>query len=72
MQVRLSENDAESQRAASQRPEPLHDPFAYFRAVLRGTLKPAGDLSSLENNLIVVEILDAARRSAKEGRTIRL
>jgi hypothetical protein len=29
-------------------------------------------LSSLENNMIVVEILEAARESARTGRTIRL
>jgi len=34
-------------------------------------LKPAG-LSSLENNMIVIEILDAARESARTGRTITL
>jgi hypothetical protein len=30
------------------------------------------DLSSLENNLVVVEILEAAKRSAREGRAIKL
>jgi predicted dehydrogenase len=52
---------------------PYNEPFAYLAAVVRGqiTLKPT-DLSSLENNMIVVEILDAARRSAKEGKLIRL
>jgi hypothetical protein len=29
-------------------------------------------LSSLETNVTVTEILDAARRSAKEGKTIQL
>jgi hypothetical protein len=33
--------------------------------------KPDG-LSSLETNLTVTEILDAARRSAASGKTIRL
>lgn len=44
----------------------------YLEAILRGQLRPANDLSSLENNLIVVRILDAARRSAKEGKKIPL
>lgn len=49
------------------------DPFAYFAAVVRGQQKVVPlDLSSLENNLIVVEILEAARKSAKKGKTIRL
>jgi hypothetical protein len=38
---------------------------------VRGTTAPSG-LSSLENNVIVTEILDAARESARTGRTIRL
>jgi hypothetical protein len=39
--------------------------------VARGKFKPYG-LSSLENNVIVIEILDAARESARTGRTITL
>ncbi|MES1215576.1 MAG: Gfo/Idh/MocA family oxidoreductase [Bacteroidota bacterium] len=48
------------------------DNLVYLAAVLRGQLQPGNDLSSLENNLIVVKILDAARRSAKEGKKIVL
>ncbi len=49
------------------------DPFAYFADVIRGRMKvePYG-LYSLENNLMVVRILDAARESAKQGKTILL
>ena len=47
------------------------DELAYLVGVVRGTVVPSG-LSSLENNLIVTEILDAARESAKGGRTIQL
>jgi predicted dehydrogenase len=54
-----------------ERPAPLDDPFRYLTAVVRGTLVPGPhDLSSLENNLTVMEILEAARRSALEGRSI--
>jgi hypothetical protein len=35
--------------------------------VVRGEIRPSG-LSSLKNNLIVTEILDAARRSAAPPR----
>jgi predicted dehydrogenase len=53
--------------------QPVHDPFAYFKAIIRNEIPIAPtDLSSLETNMIVVEILDAARRSAREGRTITL
>ena len=48
-------------------------PFHYFASAIRGelTVQP-GDLSSLENNLIATEILDAARESARTGRSVRL
>ncbi|MDP8242703.1 MAG: Gfo/Idh/MocA family oxidoreductase [Candidatus Hinthialibacter antarcticus] len=50
---------------------PHHNPLAYFKAVVRGAVKPGG-LSSLQNNLIVNEILDAARRSAKTSEKVLL
>ncbi len=52
---------------------PFNDPFLYFAAAVQGriTIRP-DDLSSLENNLIVVEILDAAGRSASRKETIFL
>lgn len=50
---------------------PYHDPFSYLAAVVRGEVKLSpSDLSALENNVTVVEILDAAKRSAKEGKRI--
>jgi len=56
-----------------ERPAPLNDPFLYFTAVVRGNIHPDPmALSSLENNLIVMEILDAARRSAEAGKTVKL
>jgi predicted dehydrogenase len=50
---------------------PEDDPVSHLVAVTRGHVRPDG-LSSLENNLIVTEILDAARESARSGRTVRL
>jgi predicted dehydrogenase len=47
------------------------DSIAYLTAVARGRMKPGG-LSSLENNLIVTEILEAARESARTGRRVIL
>jgi predicted dehydrogenase len=47
------------------------NPVSYLAAVVRGKLKPSG-LSSLETNLIVCEILDAAKESARTGRRIDL
>lgn len=52
---------------------PMNDPFSYLAAVVHGDVKvQPTDLSSLENNVIVVEILEAARKSAKEGKTVLL
>ncbi|MDB6131583.1 MAG: gfo 1 [Verrucomicrobiales bacterium] len=47
------------------------DPLSYLAAVVRGEIKPAG-LSSLEVNLIVTEILEAARTSAQTGKRVDL
>jgi predicted dehydrogenase len=44
----------------------------YLASVLRGEIKPAGDLSALDTNMVVMQILDAARQSAHTGRTVEL
>lgn len=47
------------------------DPFCYFADVIWGKIQiPKYGLYSLENNILVVNILDAARRSAKTGRVV--
>jgi predicted dehydrogenase len=48
-----------------------HDSIAHLIAVARGTRKPNA-LSSLENNLIVTEILEAARESARTHQRVAL
>jgi len=70
LRVRLPGAQEES-RGLDPLPPAERDSISYLTAVVRGALKPGG-LSSLENNLIVTEILEAARESAKTGRTIRL
>jgi predicted dehydrogenase len=50
---------------------PEADPISYLVAVVRGDLQPAG-LSSLEVNMTVTEIVDAARESVATGRRIDL
>ena len=42
----------------------------YLAGVLRGRIKADGDLSSLETNLVVMQILDAVWRSAQNGRAV--
>lgn len=73
IKTRLSEKAQETTEKIPSRPAPYTDPFAYLAALIRGEVKPdKTDLSSLENNMIVVEILEASKRSAKEGRRIDL
>lgn len=56
-----------------ERPQPYDDPFALFAAVIRKeVILDSHDLSALENNLTVMEILDAARKSARTGKRIKL
>jgi hypothetical protein len=62
---------AEETLPATPLPAPLGDPVSYLKAVARHELRPSGP-SSLETNLIATEILDAARRSAETGVTVRL
>ena len=50
---------------------PNTDPLSYLAAVVRGDIPPPG-LSSLEVNMIVTEILDAARESARTGKRVSL
>jgi predicted dehydrogenase len=50
---------------------PYDDELTYFRAVILDGAKEDA-LSSLETNVTVTEILDAARRSAKEHKTVQL
>lgn len=44
----------------------------YLAHVLSGNQLIEGDLGSISNNVMVVEILEAAKRSAKEGKTVTL
>ncbi len=73
LKTRTSAEGRENYQTVPPPPKPFHDPFAYLKAVIRGEIivRPT-DLSSLENNMIVVEILEAARQSAKEGKVIYL
>jgi glucose-fructose oxidoreductase len=67
---RPGEREAQEETAPAI-PSPDDDELAYLRAVVLEHEKPEGP-SSLATNVIVMEILDAARESAKTGRTIRI
>ena len=71
MRIRLKGDKAEHTDSATQADAPATDPFAYYARLLHGETKPDA-LTSLENNMIVMEILDAARQSAKTGKAVLL
>lgn len=70
--IRVRQHGADEKNIAAAPLAPPHDaPLSLLRAVIRDGVQPDG-LSSLETNMLVTEILDAARRSAAQGKTIRL
>lgn len=70
LRTRIGDADERDSEAPSP-PAPEDDPFHYLMAVVRGELHPApGDRSALALNIRVMEILDAARESARSGRTV--
>ena len=73
-QIRIRhEHDAEEHTStAPPLPARERDSLAYLSAVLRGEIVPRGDLTALDTNVIVMQILDAARESARTGRAVKL
>ena len=53
-------------------PEDQSGSLKYLAAVMHGEIKPEGDLSALDTNVVVMQILTAARESAQTGRTVTL
>ncbi len=72
LRVRYRGEKDESQTTAAPLAKAESGSLSYLAAVLRGQLKPDGDLSSLDTNMVVVQILDAGRRSAQTGRTVAI
>ena len=49
----------------------IHDPFAYFTKVIKEDMPmDSFGLSSLDNNLVVIQILEAAKHASKTGQTV--
>ena len=69
LRVRLPGQRAEETRQPGELPAVERDSISYLTGMARGKFKPAG-LNSLENNVIVVEILQAARDSVRTGRKV--
>ncbi len=72
LRVRLEHESQEQSAAAPSLPPTEKDSLSYLAAVLAGKVKPKGDLSSLDTNITVMQILDAARQSARTGQTVHL
>ncbi len=72
LRIRLPEEKTEHAETAPPLTPPNDTPLHYLSAVLRGEVTPKGDLNSLDTNITVMRILDAARESAKTGKTIKL
>jgi predicted dehydrogenase len=76
LRVRIAEGYdgfSEEKMTLEERDTPFNEPFEYFAKVISGEIQMEDyDLSSLENNVIVVEILEAAKKSAETGKTIYL
>jgi predicted dehydrogenase len=71
IRVRRAGDRQEQEIAAKPIAPPYDDELSYLHAVILDGAKEDA-LSSLDTNVKVTEILDAARRSAASGRTIRL
>ena len=74
MRFRNSKNGAEYEKTVTDKDIAVFtNPFSYLHAVLRGKEKPEPfGLYTLENNVMVNRILEAARISAATGKTVKL
>lgn len=73
MRYRLTGKAHEIVETLEERPSPYDDPFSVLAAVLRNEISlPEGNLYSLENNIVAMEILEAAKESARTGKAISL
>jgi predicted dehydrogenase len=71
VRVRRPGDQTEQEVSAKPVPAPYDNSLSYLRAVIVDGAKEDG-LSSLETNVSVTEILDAARQAAATGKTVRL
>ena len=69
--TRMREN-IRGEKIATPLPTPINEPVAYLQAVLQNKISGTDDQSSLKYNMIVMEILDAAKRSAATGKRVVL
>jgi len=70
---RFNKNEQETKIEDKDPGYPVNEPFSYFASIVKGELVPEKfDCATLENNLVVAKILEAAIKSAKTGKAIKL
>jgi len=72
VRTRFSEQAPDETSTAPVLASPEDTSLHYLAAVVRGELKPQGDLTALDTNVVVMQILDAARESARTRKTVEL
>jgi len=73
IRYKLSEKMPEETVKLPLRQSPSDNPFTFFSAAIRGDVEiTENDLSSLKTNITVVEILEAARKSSRTGKPVKL
>ncbi|HEY4817872.1 MAG TPA: Gfo/Idh/MocA family oxidoreductase, partial [Candidatus Acidoferrum sp.] len=72
LRVRYRGQTAESQTTAAPLAKAESNSLSYLAAVLHGHVDRDGDLSSLDTNMVVMQILDAGVRSAQTRRTVAI
>jgi predicted dehydrogenase len=70
MLVNIGNDSKTTQMTPPAIPAPYGDPVSYFAAVVRKEIAPTG-LASLDVNLTVVEILEAAHKSVQTGKVVK-
>jgi predicted dehydrogenase len=72
LRLRFAGQTEETQATADPLTPPEDSSMHYLAAVVNGQLTPKGDQAALDTNIIVMQILDAAKESAKTGKTVTL
>jgi predicted dehydrogenase len=74
MKVRMGDRNTSNEEKVAINPltSPNNDAFSYFAAVIKGTINPDKDLGSLKINMVAMAILDAAVKSSKSGKTVKM
>jgi glucose-fructose oxidoreductase len=72
VRIRHEHDNDERLTTAPPLASPEDNSLSYLAAVMMGRVLPVGDLSALDTNVVVMQILDAARESAKTGKTVKL